>query len=57
MCALILTAIHAARRDRRGVTALEYAVIASMIAVVIIGAITSVGSKVKALYISVEAAI
>ena len=57
MGALILTAIQAARHDRRGVTAMEYAVIASLIAVVIIGAVTNVGTKVKALYTSVEAAI
>jgi pilus assembly protein Flp/PilA len=57
MYALILITIHIARHDRRGVTAIEYAVIASMIAVVIIGAITSVGVKVKTLFTSVGAAI
>lgn len=35
------------RRDQRAVTAIEYALIAALVAVVIIGAVTSLGSGVK----------
>ncbi len=37
-------------RDERGVTAIEYALIASLIAVAIIGAVTTVGSNLSAMY-------
>ena len=38
----------ALRSDRRGVTALEYGLIAALIAVAIIGGVTSLGSSLKA---------
>ncbi len=53
MFALVLTAIHTVLGDRRGVTAIEYALIASAIAVVIFATVVSVGGKVLALYTSV----
>lgn len=37
-------------RDARGATAIEYALIASLIAVVIIGAVTGLGSTVAGLF-------
>jgi pilus assembly protein Flp/PilA len=36
--------------DESGVTAIEYALIASLIAVAIIGAVTSVGTKVSTVF-------
>lgn len=40
-------------RDERGATAIEYAMIASGVAVAIAAAITSLGSNVKGLFTSV----
>ena len=39
--------LHALKIDRRAVTAIEYALIAALIAVVIIGAVSLVGKGVK----------
>jgi len=41
--------------DKRAVTAIEYALIAALIAVVIIGAVTTVGSNMKTTFQSVSA--
>jgi pilus assembly protein Flp/PilA len=41
-------------RDRRAVTAIEYALIAALIAVVIIGAVTTLGANVSATFNSVS---
>ncbi len=38
------------KSDRRGVTALEYGMIAALISVVIVGAVTAVGTDVKVLF-------
>ena len=38
------------RRDTRGVTSIEYALLGALIAMVIIGAVSVLGSNVKALY-------
>jgi pilus assembly protein Flp/PilA len=40
-------------RDRRGVTALEYALIAGLIAVVVIGAVSLLGTNVSAVFSTV----
>jgi len=40
-------------RDERGATAIEYAMIASGVAVAIAAAVTSLGSNVKGLFTSV----
>jgi len=40
--------------DKRAVTAIEYALIAALIAVVIVGAATTLGSKVSATFNSVS---
>ncbi|WP_298162482.1 Flp family type IVb pilin [Acidocella sp.] len=39
--------------DKRAVTAIEYALIAALIAVVIIGAVTTLGTKVSSTFNSV----
>ena len=44
------------RNDKSGVTALEYGLIAGLIAVVIIGAVTTLGTKVNSTFSAVSAA-
>jgi len=46
----IRTLCTAFRRDTRGVTSIEYALLGALIAMVIIGAVSVLGSNVKALY-------
>lgn len=43
----VLRTMAALRRDERGVTALEYGMIAALIAVVIITAVTTLGTKLS----------
>lgn len=43
--------------DRRGATAIEYGLIAALIALVIIGAVTTVGTKLSTTFTSVSAKI
>ena len=45
----------ALRSDERGVTAMEYGLIAALIAVVIIRAITTVGTKLTATFTAIAA--
>jgi pilus assembly protein Flp/PilA len=45
------------RRDDRGVTAVEYGLIASLIAVFIIGAVTLVGTNLSALFTTIAGAL
>ena len=49
----IIASVVRFMRDERGATAIEYAMIASGIAVAIAAAITSLGSNVKGLFTSV----
>ena len=44
-------------RDDEGVTAIEYGLIAALIAVVIIASVTLVGSKLEAVFTAIEVAI
>ena len=44
-------------RDEEGVTAIEYGLIAALIAVVIIGAVTAVGTNLAAMFATVTAAL
>ena len=44
-------------RDEEGVTAIEYGLIAALIAVFIIGAVTAVGSKLSAVFTAVSVAL
>ncbi len=43
-------------RDERGVTALEYAMIAALIAVVIVGAVTALGTRISGTFTNITAA-
>jgi pilus assembly protein Flp/PilA len=47
----------ALRSDRRAVTALEYGLIAALIAVVIIGTVSALGSNIKSSFSSVSSSI
>jgi pilus assembly protein Flp/PilA len=44
-------------RDEEGVTAIEYGLIAALIAVVIIGAVTIVGTQLKTVFTSIGTAL
>jgi pilus assembly protein Flp/PilA len=46
----LLVLIQNLRADKRAVTALEYGLIASLIAVVIIGAVTSLGTSISSTF-------
>ncbi|MDC8759242.1 Flp family type IVb pilin [Janthinobacterium fluminis] len=48
-----MNAIKQFIRDEEGVTAIEYGLIAALIAVVIIGAITIVGTQLKATFTTI----
>ncbi len=45
------------RTDRRAVTAIEYGLIASLVAVVIIGGVTAVGGSLSTVFTSVSGAL
>ena len=47
----------ALRFDKRGVTAMEYGLIAALIAVVIIGTITTIGTSLNAKFTSISTAL
>ena len=47
----------ALRSDERGVTAMEYGLIAALIAVVIIGGVSAIGTKLEATFQAVAAAL
>ena len=47
----------ALRYDKRGVTAMEYGLIAALVAVVIIGAVTSIGTDLKAKFEAIATAL
>jgi pilus assembly protein Flp/PilA len=53
MFATLLVLLQNLKSDRRAVTAMEYGLIASLVAVVIIGAITAVGTKLSTVFSSV----
>ena len=57
MFELILTAFAALKADRRGVTAIEYGMIAALIAVVIAAAVAAVGTKLSSTFTSVSSSI
>ena len=56
-CSNICVFWLALRSDKRGVTAMEYGLIASLIAVVIIIAVTQVGTKLTATFNAIAAAL
>ena len=45
------------RSDERGVTAMDTGLIAALIAVVIIGAVTAVGNQLSAVFVAISAAL
>ena len=53
----LIRLIHQLGRDEEGVTAIEYGLIAALIAVVIIASVTLVGSKLEAVFTTIEVAI
>lgn len=53
----VLRTMAALRRDERGVTALEYGMIAALIAVVIITAVTTLGTKLSTAFNKVATSI
>lgn len=44
------------KSDRRGVTALEYGMIAALISVIIVGAVTNIGKDVQTLFNDISTA-
>jgi pilus assembly protein Flp/PilA len=53
----LMTRLQAFLSDESGVTAIEYALIASLIAVAVIGAVTTVGGKVNTVFTEVGGAL
>jgi pilus assembly protein Flp/PilA len=53
----LMSRLVAALRDRRGVTAMEYGMIAAIIAVAIIGALLIMGEEVTQLFVDTENAV
>jgi pilus assembly protein Flp/PilA len=53
----IATPIARFLRDERGATAIEYAMIASGVAVAIAASVVSLGSNVKSLFVSVSSSL
>jgi pilus assembly protein Flp/PilA len=51
---LQLCKFHALRSDTRGVTAMEYGLIAALVAVVIIGTVTTLGTNLKTVFTSIS---
>ena len=49
-----LNTLMALKRDEKGVTALEYGLIAALIAVVIIGAVTTLGTNLSATFAGIS---
>jgi pilus assembly protein Flp/PilA len=49
--------LYAVNKDRRGVTAMEYGLIAALIAVVIIASVTLIGTNLKAVFEKIAGAI
>ena len=54
---LIVTAINQLRTDKKGVTAIEYALIATFLAIAIIAAITALGTKISAQFGTIASAL
>lgn len=54
---LVKTSLHKFVSDESGVTAIEYGVISALIAVVIIGAVGSVGTHLRTTFQSVAASL
>lgn len=57
MFATVLSLIQSLKNDRRAVTAMEYGLIASLVAVVIIGTLTTLGGNLKTIFVSISSAL
>ena len=57
MIGFLLGALRGFGTDKRAVTAIEYALIAALIAVVIIGAVTALGNGVSGTFTAVASAL
>ena len=55
--ACFVQSLNAVSKDRRGVTAMEYGLIAALIAVVIIGSVTNIGTAMKAKFDTIATAL
>ena len=53
----VILATRQFMKDEEGVTAIEYGLIAALIAVVIIGAVTLVGTRVRGVFEDISAAL
>jgi len=49
----IVSNLFALKSDRRAVTAMEYALIAGLVAVVIVGAVTTLGTNINNIFTSI----
>ncbi len=52
-----LNTLNAMKTDTRGVTALEYGLIAGLVAVVIVTSVTSLGTKLTSTFTTIAAAL
>jgi pilus assembly protein Flp/PilA len=52
-----LKSLNALAKDERGVTALEYGLIAGLVAVVIVTSVTTLGTKLQTTFTSIAAAL
>lgn len=57
MYEVLFNVLHAIKQDRRGVTAIEYGLIATLIAVAIVTAVTTLGTSLKTVFTNVGTAI
>jgi pilus assembly protein Flp/PilA len=53
----LLTRLLTMKLDKRGVTALEYGLIAALIATVIIGAVTTLGTNLKGIFNTIASSV
>ena len=57
MTGLLFDLLNGLRKNTRGVTAVEYGMIAALIAVVIVGAVTTLGTKLSTTFTNVGTSI
>ena len=56
-CKTQLSSLHALRLDRRAVTAMEYGLIAALVAVVVITGLTTIGTSLNTKFTAIAAAL
>jgi pilus assembly protein Flp/PilA len=57
MMSTFVTNLKTLANDERGVTALEYGLIAGLVAVVIVGSVTALGTKLSGTFATIVAAL